>query len=344
MNLSWVGLLTLIGFPFVFGICKSRFGTNCMTIDDPGARVYFAYFNWNSTCFAYQDGHYCMINLGYLQPCDCSQDCGCKESKENVEIEDLKCDSSSVKDYRGCENIKKIFCPLTAKSNGQTYPNTLCQYCGENRQICGGQICDSDILTQGDKDDILKIHNDFRSKVARGEEHRGVGGSQPPAANMNRLTWDDNLALSAQMWALQCPNAHDKNRLTPEFHDHPYVWVGQNLAFLWSSVKSSNRNYEDMIKGWYNEVSDFPSKNVKNYSNAGAKGVVGHYTTMIWGSTKKIGCGFVHHYDRTQLNNPYKKTLVCNYGKGGNILGQEVYQIGKPGSKCPKGNEKGLCL
>ncbi|CAB4062447.1 CRISP [Lepeophtheirus salmonis] len=249
MNLSWVGLLMLIGFPFVFGICKSRFGTNCMTIDDPGARVYFAYFNWNSTCFAYQDGHYCMINLGYLQPCDCSQDCGCKESKENVEIEDLK--------------MRQFLCKRS-KSNGQTYPNTLCQYCGENRQICGGQICDSDILTQGDKDDILKIHNDFRSKVARGEEHRGVGG-----------------------WALQCPNAHDKNRLTPEFHDHPYVWVGQNLAFLWSSVKSSNRNYEDMIKGWYNEVSDFPSKNVKNYSNAGAKGVVGHYTTMIWGSTKK---------------------------------------------------------
>ena len=38
------------------------------------------------------------------------------------------------------------------------------------------------------------------------------------------------------------------------------------------------------------------------------------------------------------------KVLVCNYGPGGNEAGGSMYKVGKPGSLCPKGSNKGLCI
>ena len=46
---------------------------------------------------------------------------------------------------------------------------------------------------------IVDKHNELRSIVAKGLEFRGVGGKgQPEAANMRKLSWDDDLAEVAQ--------------------------------------------------------------------------------------------------------------------------------------------------
>ena len=46
---------------------------------------------------------------------------------------------------------------------------------------------------------IVDKHNELRSIVAKGLESRGVGGKgQPEAANMRKLSWDDDLAEVAQ--------------------------------------------------------------------------------------------------------------------------------------------------
>ena len=52
---------------------------------------------------------------------------------------------------------------------------------------------------QEDKRLIVEKHNELRAIVAQGLESRGVGGKrQPEAANMWKLTWDDDLAEVAQ--------------------------------------------------------------------------------------------------------------------------------------------------
>ena len=38
---------------------------------------------------------------------------------------------------------------------------------------------------------ILDLHNQYRARVARGQESRGRGGPQPPAANMRQLVRDE---------------------------------------------------------------------------------------------------------------------------------------------------------
>ena len=50
------------------------------------------------------------------------------------------------------------------------------------------------------KDAIVDKHNELRSKVANGQETRGVGGGQPKAANMRKLVWNDELAEVAQRY------------------------------------------------------------------------------------------------------------------------------------------------
>ena len=40
---------------------------------------------------------------------------------------------------------------------------------------------------------ILDLHNQYRARVALGQERRGRGGPQPPAANMRQLVTGDNV-------------------------------------------------------------------------------------------------------------------------------------------------------
>jgi len=58
-------------------------------------------------------------------------------------------------------------------------------------------------------------------------------------------------------WADQCPNDHDKNRLVPG-----YPYVGQNMADKWNSENSINKEVEEKVQSWYNEVK--PKKKKKS--------------------------------------------------------------------------------
>merc|ERR1712012_166653 len=100
------------------------------------------------------------------------------------------------------------------------YPAGLAGTCGSLRRNAG--------VTEEGKVLLLKIHNEVRNKVALGEEH-----GQPPAADMRKLVWDEELALSAQRWADQCHFGHDRVR---DLCDGTYV--GQNVFISYSSSEN----------------------------------------------------------------------------------------------------------
>ena len=51
------------------------------------------------------------------------------------------------------------------------------------------------------KDAIVEKHNELRSKIARGDELRGVANKpQPSATNMRQMIWSDELAEVAQRY------------------------------------------------------------------------------------------------------------------------------------------------
>ncbi|CAG2060007.1 unnamed protein product [Timema podura] len=71
--------------------------------------------------------------------------------------------------------------------------------------------------------------------------------------------------------------------------------------------------------------------------------VVGHYTQVVWADTKLVGCGLIYYPDGVW--NIYY--MACNYGPGGNIIGDSLYKEGTPCSECDGGCDityTGLCV
>ncbi|MGK7923786.1 MAG: pathogenesis-related family 1 protein [Spirulina sp.] len=142
-----------------------------------------------------------------------------------------------------------------------------------------------DLASQAGIEQMLNAHNEWRQKV-------GV----PP------LQWSPSLANYAREWA---------NRLLREnrFAHRQNSPYGENLASA-SGQRMSPARVVDM---WGNEVRDYNYTN--NSCNPGK--VCGHYTQVIWESTREVGCGMARNRDR--------EVWVCNYNPPGNIIGRRPY-------------------
>lgn len=181
----------------------------------------------------------------------------------------------------------------------------------------GKKMLRSGGLTAYEKQTIVDAHNRLRQSVALGQV-----SSQPPAANMMEMVWDDELAATAQRWADQCTPAHDR-AAQREVGRFP---VGQNLAATWttrppSEQADSEPDFMKQINAWFDEVHIFGFKPIN-----GGHGT-GHYSQLVWGETSQVGCGYTFYYDPSR---GYTKLYVCNYGPGGNVIGSNPYEKGRP--------------
>mmetsp|Transcript_25663 Transcript_25663/g.22686 ORF Transcript_25663/g.22686 Transcript_25663/m.22686 type:complete len:124 (-) Transcript_25663:224-595(-) len=119
----------------------------------------------------------------------------------------------------------------------------------------------------------------------------------------------------------ECVFAHDDNedRRTTKFTG----WVGQNLAISFSTSSTYLRGMVGLQDGWYDEVELFEGDPAPVDSYASVDGT-GHYTAMVWAKSYSLGCGYVK-YHRPADDFEYQELLACNYGPGGNVLGQKMY-------------------
>ncbi|CAG9859097.1 unnamed protein product, partial [Phyllotreta striolata] len=229
------------------------------------------------------------------------------------------------------------YCELSC--NG--IPNTVCKRKDYN---CGpGPKCGSKFkiikLTDAQKQLIVDQHNTFRNMVAIGEERRGDPGPQPSSAQMYALSYNGELEYVVQCWLNSCEFAHDECRRTKNF-----TYVGQNLALYQTTSRTDRVNItgqiKKMITNWYDEVVDYPS-NWTHFALPESGKMIGHYTQLVWGRTKKIGCAMVR-YKKGKWNVFY---FGCNYGPGGNILHRIVYENGPPAYNCREEDPyyEGLC-
>ncbi|GAU94950.1 hypothetical protein RvY_06646 [Ramazzottius varieornatus] len=162
------------------------------------------------------------------------------------------------------------------------------------------------------KDMIVQKHNHLRSMVS------------PPAANMLKMEWNEDAQKIAQRWADQCHFEHDhgEQRVTQQFK------CGQNLARGWPKPLSWNLT----MQLWFDERKDF------NF-NGRPRGMVGHYTQLVWAQSYQIGCAYkdcgkFHFY-------------VCDYCPTGNLETKKYrpYQNAQQSCEaCPGSCENGkLC-
>lgn len=248
------------------------------------------------------------------------------------------------------------YCELECDFGFAKYSHTVCDRRNVN---CGAAPeCGPDFEEVAMTDDlkrvILDLHNDYRQKIAAGKETRAY--NQPPAANMLQMIYNEELQNISRCWANSCkgnPLTHDHCRRT-KYDEH----VGQNLGFY----NDSRANFDlqnitlQLIQFWFDEVLDFKPEWAKDTKDRSAQVVVGHYTQLVWADSLELGCAIVRYTTPNIHPKEYPPKwnhviLVCNYGPGGNYLGQEVYAEGPPCSQCPPhthcgrdGRTNALCL
>ena len=121
--------------------------------------------------------------------------------------------------------------------------------------------------------------------------------------NLPPLVWSNELAAVAQKWANKlkrkgCKMEHSSNQF------------GENL--YWSSGMAPTP--EHVVGSWASEKKYF---NFKTKKCKGNWSKCGHYTQLIWKSTKKVGCA--------KVTCGGEQVWVCNYDPPGNYTGMDPY-------------------
>jgi pathogenesis-related protein 1 len=133
---------------------------------------------------------------------------------------------------------------------------------------------------------MLAGHN--RARAALGE---------PP------LLWSPSLAATAQSWAQhlraeQCNMRHSRAS-----------GLGENLA--WAAQQ--HLSPATVVKLWVDEAASY--NRAANDCAAGA--MCGHYTQVVWRTTREVGCGYASCGG--------SEIWVCNYAPAGNVVGDRPY-------------------
>jgi hypothetical protein len=173
---------------------------------------------------------------------------------------------------------------------------------------------------------LLDHHNFHRYRIAN-----GLVSTQPSAANMNLLDWDERPQRIVSDWLATCQNKHSY-RSSRTFG--PYTHVEQSLAaYSWG-----NANYLEAVWSWYEEQEDYTFAKI---SCKPSKQCV-HYEIMTFAELFVVGCGWADCTGR----HDYHTQSGCDYASTGLFNWVKIYQSGPPCSACPLNYPKcheGLC-
>lgn len=145
-----------------------------------------------------------------------------------------------------------------------------------------------DVTAAVSSDDYVYWHNYYRKK------HRSTGS----------LKKSSRLRRQATRWAKRCSFRHSSGS---------YIGSndGENLAQGYNSVTT----YKAAIKMWYNEIKYWSFSR----SRGNGRGATGHFTQMIWKSTKYVGCYRKYCGKSSGMK---KRLTVCQYYPAGNYAGR----------------------
>jgi pathogenesis-related protein 1 len=138
--------------------------------------------------------------------------------------------------------------------------------------------------------------------------------------NLKPLKWSMSLQKTAQKWANNLQN----NNQCLMMHD-PQKEMGENLAFAEWCCKSKPYPLltpKKVVNYWAEEMQDYDYKT--NRCQPGKQ--CGHYTQIVWHSTRKLGCAVAHCASTNDLKQTTTREVwVCRYSPRGNYIGRKPY-------------------
>mmetsp|Transcript_7154 Transcript_7154/g.12732 ORF Transcript_7154/g.12732 Transcript_7154/m.12732 type:complete len:394 (+) Transcript_7154:1-1182(+) len=243
--------------------------------------------------------------------------------------------------------------PIVASGPGkyQVWVNASKAQPHDSNRIHGRRLPEIDAtitITQEQRTEILKRHNDLRAAV-----------SDPcSASDMMLMTWDDDLEVASRAYAEQCYWGHDPT-------NSANGW-GENLAMSFASSHVPDVTLEMVVgfaQAWYDEVVDTewyedntrvrsktlanPQQDCQSYDEDDGDCMIGHYTQLVEAKADKVGCAVVRCLSDLSPYNNGGVYLVCKYTQSGNLHvdGEQVapYTVGAQCAACPSTCEGNLC-
>ncbi len=139
------------------------------------------------------------------------------------------------------------------------------------------------------EEEILQRHNALRARH----------GVQP-------LAWNAQMAAYAQQWA-------QENARTNTMQHRPNNKYGENIYWVSGGALTG----AGVADSWYSEAGKY------NYGKPGFSSATGHFTQMVWKSSRALGCGRA----QTRSGGTY---VVCNYDPPGNYTNQYGANVPQP--------------
>ena len=131
------------------------------------------------------------------------------------------------------------------------------------------------------------------------------------AAGIPALKWDENLEASAERWG---DHLAKLGRLEhyPDDPSNPDP-EGENL---WAGTRGA-WTPEEMVGLWIAEKKNFKPGVFPANTRTGNLEDVGHYTQLMWRSSRNVGCAITKgaRFD----------FLTCRYSEGGNVMGERPF-------------------
>ena len=150
------------------------------------------------------------------------------------------------------------------------------------------------LISKKDAELVLNHHNKVRADF-------GI----PP------LTWNPELSAYAQEWAEYLVK-NNKNEMAHR------SWLGKNIRDYGENIfwGAPFEYYSPLSasEAWYEEKADYIYQPLSESNFHGT----GHYSQMIWNTTKEIGVGVAKGTDGSMI-------VVANYFPAGNIVGYKPY-------------------
>lgn len=234
---------------------------------------------------------------------------------------------ASLKSAYTVDYCDSSICPPGASNIGCGNNGKLAKACPSNAKVIE--------MTDELKKLIVDTHNKYRNEVANGKV-----GHLPKAAAMPTLTWDNDLAETAQMNSNRCVRGHDACHNTDVYKNS-----GQNINYIATSADSIDHMKEvpNLITSWYDERHDVNKNMVNTMYDPGKSIMVFHFAVMASDKVNKVGCGLTQWKNEGEWLQLY---LVCNYSFN-DFIGIPIYVSGKkPCSGCTTGCNSafpGLC-
>jgi pathogenesis-related protein 1 len=128
------------------------------------------------------------------------------------------------------------------------------------------------------------------------------------------LRWSATLAATARQWANACVDAKAPRGMIDHSPERPGGYataVGENIF----ATTAPRADPLVAVSEWAGERVYYDHER-----NACSGGMCGHYTQLVWGASREVGCGV-----GSCPGLRFRTTLVCQYAPVGNVVGERPY-------------------